>query len=150
VTDGLTSDTALLGGEIEGNVVGVADAGKWGCSCVEGGVAKREDDEAQTEGAVGQGGWMETARAGRTVSRVVRRELTKCAFPSTRSRVTQVSSLWVAEERAASCLHSAKQDSSRPSSAAQAQSKCQAATGSLYRRSKSGAKQPGSTAARAT
>jgi hypothetical protein len=46
VTDGFASDTAFMGGEIEG----VADAGKWGCSCVEGGVAKREGDVTQMEG----------------------------------------------------------------------------------------------------
>jgi hypothetical protein len=33
------------------------------------------------------------AKAGRMTSRVERRELTKCAFPSTSSRVTHVSSL---------------------------------------------------------
>jgi hypothetical protein len=50
VTDGLAADTAFLGGEIEGNVVGVSDAGKWGCSCVESGVAEREGDVSKTEG----------------------------------------------------------------------------------------------------
>jgi hypothetical protein len=50
MTDGLASDTAFLGSEIEGNVAGFADAGKWGCSCVEGDITEREGDVAQTEG----------------------------------------------------------------------------------------------------
>jgi hypothetical protein len=50
VTDGLAMDTAFLGGEREGSVVSFADAEKWGCSCIESGVAKREGDVAKMEG----------------------------------------------------------------------------------------------------